>query len=411
NSSLNATNPDACPDEWGNSTFDRLGCLDSDGDGMSDLLDDFPLDAERTSDVDLDGLDDLFDDNCPNTHNPQQDDLDEDGIGDACDTDDDGDGKLDGIDSCPRGAIDWTSVSFLDYDEDGCRDSLEDSDDDGDGIDDGMDSCPRGDLGWSSNKESDHDSDGCNDVSEDLDDDNDGKMDYKDDCPRGMLGWDSSESTDRDSDGCFDSNEDLDDDNDGVEDDVDMCPQGIMQWTSDEDSDVDSDGCKDGLEIASVSDVEEMPENFLERLMGGDLDAIGVSLAIILPVIGITLSIILRMRKTSIVKTLSRRIDKAVQDSELDDINAILIEHATKERISQTHYDILKAKLYDRRTSLQSLAFNTQGGMMASMRGASAPSSAQRGQVSGDGYEWLNHHGSKWYRTAHSGDHWKKWEK
>ena len=35
--------PDDCPLTFGNSTIDRLGCLDSDGDGYSDLNDDFPL--------------------------------------------------------------------------------------------------------------------------------------------------------------------------------------------------------------------------------------------------------------------------------------------------------------------------------------------------------------------------------
>ena len=49
---------------FGNSTIDRLGCLDSDGDGYSDLNDDFPLDETRYLDSDGDGYDDAEDD-CP----------------------------------------------------------------------------------------------------------------------------------------------------------------------------------------------------------------------------------------------------------------------------------------------------------------------------------------------------------
>ena len=38
---------DDCPDEWGDSSKDRIGCLDSDGDGWSDSSDTFPNDASR----------------------------------------------------------------------------------------------------------------------------------------------------------------------------------------------------------------------------------------------------------------------------------------------------------------------------------------------------------------------------
>ena len=59
----NATGPepDACPGVPGTSTIDRYGCVDSDGDGISDDNDAFPSDPTRASDVDGDGYDDLED--------------------------------------------------------------------------------------------------------------------------------------------------------------------------------------------------------------------------------------------------------------------------------------------------------------------------------------------------------------
>ena len=61
---------DSCPSESGNSSEDRFGCLDSDMDGYSDLGDSFPNSASAWSDADSDSFPDqrglLNSDDCPN---------------------------------------------------------------------------------------------------------------------------------------------------------------------------------------------------------------------------------------------------------------------------------------------------------------------------------------------------------
>jgi hypothetical protein len=51
-------NGDECPLQWGNSTTDREGCADLDGDGVSDLTDSFVSDGTQWSDLDSDGFGD-----------------------------------------------------------------------------------------------------------------------------------------------------------------------------------------------------------------------------------------------------------------------------------------------------------------------------------------------------------------
>ena len=49
---------DDCRNEFGNSTIDRLGCLDTDGDGQSNLNDVYPTDSTQYDDSDYDGYGD-----------------------------------------------------------------------------------------------------------------------------------------------------------------------------------------------------------------------------------------------------------------------------------------------------------------------------------------------------------------
>jgi hypothetical protein len=105
--------------------------LDSDDDGLPDAVEIFgfgafgtdPLDPDTDDDGALDGSD-----NCPKLFheetnqsgsNPNQADLDRDGLGNVCDPDADGDGILNAVDSCRM-----SSAAGFDADSDGCRDSV-----------------------------------------------------------------------------------------------------------------------------------------------------------------------------------------------------------------------------------------------------------------------------------------------
>ncbi|WP_253819309.1 beta strand repeat-containing protein [Vibrio coralliilyticus] len=133
-------------------------------------------------------------------------DTDGDGISDLVDTDDDGDGVNDSSDAFPLDASET-----LDTDGDGTGNNA-DTDDDGDGVNDSSDAFP---LDASETLDTDGDGTGNN---ADTDDDGDGVNDNSDAFP-----LDASETLDTDGDG-IGNNTDTDDDGDGVDDINDAFP-------------------------------------------------------------------------------------------------------------------------------------------------------------------------------------------
>jgi hypothetical protein len=168
----------------------NAGDLDDDGDGVADGSDVAPLDPLACRDLDADTCDDCS----SGADAPAADgaDFDADGLCDAGDPDDDGDGAPDAADTAPLdrfhcGDVDADSCEDCaaghaapaddgrDLDGDGLCDGG-DPDDDGDGVADPADNCPY----FASASVSDVDADGRGDVCECTDQNGDGRNDVLD---------------------------------------------------------------------------------------------------------------------------------------------------------------------------------------------------------------------------------------
>ena len=258
--------------------------LDTDNDGIPDTTDNCPFVSNANqADLDQDGLGDACDpdddndgvadgaDNCPTIANANQADGDSDGIGDACDPnpndgptgDLDGDGVLNNVDNCPV----TPNADQEDFDHDGIGDAC-DSDDDNDGDPDTTDCAPlNAAINHSAVEVCDGVDNNCDGIIDegftdtdfdgqadcvDTDDDNDGVPDATDNCPLAA----NMDQADNDHDGLGDAC-DADDDNDTVPDTIDNCPLSANTDQADNDHDGIGDACDDDDDNDGIPDATD----------------------------------------------------------------------------------------------------------------------------------------------------------
>ena len=264
---------DGCPTIWGDSQYDRLGCIDTDGDGWSDPdagwpatsncygADAFPTDPTQWCDEDGDGFGSNQTGNNPDECPNQAGTSTEDRIG-CADWDDDG--YSNAGDPFPNDSTQW---SDRDGDNRGDNpngsnadlfpdDSSQWMDTDGDGYGDNRGGVNGDEFPYDSNQWSDADGDGFGDnfIDENGDGISEGTSDV---CP--LVSGNSDDPLTR---GCTDS------DNDGYVDPVDAFPLDPSQWL-----DTDGDGYGDNTAVPNGDDCVDVYGISSEGTLQGCPDA------------------------------------------------------------------------------------------------------------------------------------------